>query len=85
MISSFNRDCEFLVTSYTRTKHSAVWCGGSHFDWAQGRFPLAEGQFGMENALFTGHGVTSKQNAEEKSSLLKKTFKFCSRYFIIEG
>lgn len=40
---------------------------------------------GMENAPVTGHGVTSNQNAEEKSSLLKKTFKFCPRYFIIEG
>jgi hypothetical protein len=40
-----------IVTSHTRTKHLAVWCGGSDFYWAQGRFPLAEGLFGMENAL----------------------------------
>jgi hypothetical protein len=38
------------VTSHTRAKHFAVWCGACSPDWARGRFPLAEDQFGMENA-----------------------------------
>ena len=38
------------VTSHTRTKHIAVWCGVYSPDWAQGRFSLAQGRFGMENA-----------------------------------
>ncbi len=41
---------EWNVTSHTRTKLFAVWCGACSPDWAQGPFPLAEGQFGMENA-----------------------------------
>ena len=38
------------VTSHTRAKHFAVWRGARSLDWARGRFPLAEGQSGMEKA-----------------------------------
>ena len=64
--------CGF-VTSHTRTEHFAVWCGAYSPDWAQRRFPLAEGQFGMENAplLVTVRPVTGIQVPAAVFAVLK--------------